>query len=123
MTAGPAPATGATVVVLNPATGLRRSVQAGADGRYAVAGLPPGSYRIEVQSGGQAAVHELTVQVGQTATLDLGLGGDPAAAAAGDAATLDTVQVVGVAVETRTSELATYVTPRQIQVREQGSSS
>ena len=57
VTAGPAPATGATVVVLNPATGLRRSVQAGADGRYAVAGLPPGSYRIEVQSGGQAAVH------------------------------------------------------------------
>ena len=42
----------ATVVVLNPATGLRRSVQAGADGHYSVAGLPPGTYRIEVQSGG-----------------------------------------------------------------------
>ena len=120
VTAGPAPATGATVVVLNPATGLRRSVQAGADGRYAVAGLPPGSYRIEVQSGGQAAVRELTVQVGQTATLDLDVGGTPGTGAAGDAATLDTVQVVGVAVETRTSELATYVTPRQIQALPQG---
>lgn len=110
----------ATVVVVNPATGLRRSVQAGADGRYAVAGLPPGTYRIEVQSGGQTTVRELTVQVGQVATLDLDAGRTPETAATAEATTLDTVQVVGVAVETRTSEIATYVTPRQIEALPQG---
>ena len=36
-----APAANAQVIVANPSTGLRRTVQASEDGRYAVAGLPP----------------------------------------------------------------------------------
>ena len=87
-----APAANAQVVVVNPSTGLRRTVQAGPDGRYSVAGLPPGTYRIEVQSGGQSSTRDLTVQVGQTATVDLGVGGVAETATAGTATTLDAVQ-------------------------------
>ncbi|WP_374321012.1 TonB-dependent receptor [Pseudoxanthomonas kaohsiungensis] len=116
-----APAANAQVIVVNPSTGLRRTVQASADGRYAVAGLPPGTYRIEVQSGGQTTTRELTVQVGQTATLDLGVGGVAGTATTGEATTLDAVQVVGAAVEMRTSEVATYISNKQIEALPQNS--
>ena len=110
-----APAGDAKVTVVNTATGLSRSVQATADGRYAVGGLPPGTYRIQVDANGQSSTRELTVQVGQTATLDLGVGGLPATATPGEATTLDAVQVVGTAVESRTSEVATYISNKQIE--------
>ena len=115
-----APAANAQVVVINAGTGLRRTVQAGADGRYSIPGLPPGTYRIEVQSGGKTVTRELTVQVGQTATMDLGVGGMAETASGGDATTLDAVQVVGTAVETRTSEVATYISNKQIEALPQG---
>jgi len=114
------PAGDAQLVVVNPATGLRRTVQANADGRYYVGGLPPGTYRIEVQADGRTATRELTVQVGQTATLNLGVGGMAETAAPGEATTLDAVQVVGTAVETKTSEVATYITNKQIELLPQG---
>ena len=111
-----APAAGATVTAVNTATGLRRTVQASGEGRYTLAGLPPGTYRVEVQANGQGASRELTVQVGQTATVDLGVGGLPEAGPAGEATTMETVQVTAqAAVETRTSEVASYVTQKQIQ--------
>ena len=116
-----APAADAQVVVVNVTTGLRRSAVAAADGRYSVAGLPPGTYRIEVQAGGQTTTRELTVQVGQTATLDLGVGGVAETATAGEATTLDAVQVVATAVETRTSEVATYISTKQIEALPQNS--
>ncbi|HET6397282.1 MAG TPA: TonB-dependent receptor [Pseudoxanthomonas sp.] len=110
-----APAADARVTVVNTATGLRRSVQATGQGQYVIGGLPPGTYRIEVEAGGQTTTRELTVQVGQTATLDLGVGGVAETATAGAATTLDAVQVVGTAVETRTSEVASYISQRQIE--------
>src|SRR5690606_38725113 len=71
---------------------------------------------VEVQANGQGASRELTVQVGQTATVDLGVGGLPEAGPAGEATTMETVQVTAqAAVETRTSEVASYVTQKQIQ--------
>lgn len=116
-----APAAGAQVTVVNTATGLRRTVQSTPQGQYVVAGLPPGTYRIEVEAGGQTATRELTVQVGQTATLNLGVGGLPETAAPGAATTLETVQVLGTAVETRTSEVASYISQRQIDALPQAS--
>ncbi|TQU05925.1 hypothetical protein EIJ50_18740, partial [Xanthomonas perforans] len=65
----------------------------------------------------QTSAQNVTVQVGQTATLNLGVGGEPATAAGGNATTLDAVQVKAppVLVETRTSENATYISNVQIQ--------
>ena len=120
ITADSAPASGATVNVTNTATGLSRTVQSSANGAYSVMGLPPGTYRIQVQSQGRSSSQDLTVQVGQTATLNLGVGGVAESATTGASTTMETVQVVGTAVETRTPEVATYITNRQIERLPQG---
>jgi len=103
----------AQITATNTATGLSRSVNSSDNGHYALAGLPPGTYRIDVSANGQTRTQEITVQVGQTLTLNLG---------AETATTLDTVQVVGsfIPVETRTSEVATYITQKQIDALPQG---
>jgi outer membrane receptor protein involved in Fe transport len=117
-----APAASAKVTATNVATGLARSVQTGASGSYSVAGLPPGTYRVDVQSGTSVNSKTITVQVGQTATLNLGVGGVAESTSGGAATTLDTVQVTApLAVETKTSEVATYVTTRQIEALPQTS--
>lgn len=94
-------AANATVTATNTATGVSRSTTARQDGRYSLAGLPPGTYRV---TGGGAA-QDVTLQIGQDATLNL------------DTMTLETVTVVGtrVPVETRTSEVSRYVSTRQIE--------
>ncbi|MGS0603133.1 TonB-dependent receptor [Xanthomonas oryzae pv. oryzicola] len=111
-----APAAQAQVTATNLATGLTRSVQV-SNGGYSVGGLPPGSYRIDVTANGQTSSQNVTVQVGQTATLNLGVGGEPVTAAGGNPTTLDAVQVKAppVLVETRTSENVTYISNVQIQ--------
>ncbi|MBV6896885.1 TonB-dependent receptor [Xanthomonas euvesicatoria] len=116
VTVDAAPAAQAQVTATNLATGLTRAVQV-SNGGYSVGGLPPGSYRIDVTANGQTSSQNVTVQVGQTATLNLGVGGEPATAAGGNATTLDAVQVKAppVLVETRTSENATYISNVQIQ--------
>src|SRR3546814_15610261 len=54
--------------------------------------------------------------------MNLGVGGVVETAQTGDATTLDTVTVTApMAVETRTSEVATYVTQKQIEALPQGS--
>ena len=115
------PASDARVTATNVATGLTRSVQASPTGSYSLAGLPPGTYRIEVTAGGQTAASNVTLQVGQTAMLDLGVGG-VAETAPGEATDLDRVTVTApLLIETRTSEIATYVTQKQIESLPQNS--
>ncbi len=110
------PATQAQVTATNTASGLTRTVQV-SNGSYSVNGLPPGTYRLDVSANGQTSTETVTVQVGQTATRNLGVGGEPAGATAGDATTLNAVQVTAppVLVETRTSENATYISNVQIE--------
>src|SRR3546814_2465138 len=73
-----------------------------------LAGLPPGTYRVDVTADGQTSSQTLTLAVGQTVTLNLGLGGVPETGPAGEATDLDTVVVTAPAmVETKTSEVAT----------------
>lgn len=106
-----------TITATNLATGLTRSVNADAGGRYTLAGLPPGTYRVDVTGDGASSSRNVTLAVGQTATLDLAVVATPA-----DITTLGGVQVIGQALpETTTSEVATYVSPRQIEALPQSS--
>lgn len=117
-----APATDARVTATNINTGLTRSVQANANGGYSLGGLPPGSYRIDVTAAGQTTSRTVTVAVGQTATLNLGVGGVAETAAPGAATDLETVRVTAdVLAETKTSEIATYISNKQIESLPQNS--
>lgn len=112
VTAGANPASEGQVTATNLATGFTSRVAVGSNGRYIVAGLPPGTYRIDVSAGGQASSRTVTLAVGQTATLDLPVAG---------ATQLDSVVVQGVSLqETKTSEIATYISPKQINALPQG---
>ncbi|WP_337245517.1 TonB-dependent receptor [Luteimonas sp. gir] len=116
VTVDSAPAGDARVTAINTATGLTRSVAVGANGSYNLAGLPPGTYRLQVEANGQSSSQNVTVAVGQTATLNLGVGGVAETATAGEATNLDAVRVTAEAlVETKTSEVATYVSQKQIE--------
>ena len=109
-----------TVTVTNVDTGLTRTTKA-TNGNYNIGGLPPGTYRIEVTAGGQTSSRAVTLAVGQTATLNL-QDAPPVSAPAGDATTLDTVRVTAPAlVETKTSEVVTYVSQKQIELLPQNS--
>src|SRR6185503_3269260 len=95
-------------------TGLVRRVQTEASGNYTLAGLPPGTYKVEVAGPTGATARLVTLQVGQTATLDLGL--------AGAQENIESVTVVATQLyETRTSEVATYVSQKQIEALPQNS--
>lgn len=122
VTADSAAASGASVTATNTQTGFTRTVQSGANGGYNLAGLPPGSYKIDVTAAGKTTSKTVTLQVGQTATLNLGVGGMAETATAPGATTLDTVTVVAAPLtETKTSEIATYISNKQIESLPQGS--
>ncbi|TMN18155.1 TonB-dependent receptor [Pseudoxanthomonas sp. X-1] len=114
---------GATVTVTNTSTGLSRAARVGADGSYIVGGLPPGPYKVDVVADGAATSKELTLQVGQTATLNLEGAASAAVTPGGQAKDLDAVKVTAppVIAETKTSEVATYVSQAQIQALPQAS--
>ncbi|MEZ0469829.1 TonB-dependent receptor [Luteimonas salinilitoris] len=116
-----APATDAQVTATHLGTGLARSAQVSSLGNYNLAGLPPGTYRVDVTANGQTSSRTVTLQVGQSATLNLGVGG-VAETGPQEATDLDTIVVTGTSlVETRTSEIVTYVTQKQIDALPQNS--
>lgn len=118
VTSASGPAASADVVATNIATGLIRRVQSSANGTYSLGGLPPGTYKIDVTSAGSTTSKTVVLQIGQVATLDLPLEGDTAP----DAAQMETVMVTADAlVETKTSEIATYITQKQIEALPQNS--
>jgi len=102
-------APGARVSATNVATGFSARATVGTDGAYSLTGLPPGTYRIEVAGQGfDQKTQDYTVQVGQTAELDISVGPT--------VAKVDTIVVSGNRLlETKTSEIATYITPRQME--------
>ena len=106
---GKAPASTA-VTAKNVATGATRRTQANAEGYYTLAGLPPGTYRVDAGPGTETTV---TVSVASTATLDL-----TAASGAVEApdAPMQEVTVTGRRLkEVRTSEVGTTVSQHQIE--------
>ncbi|HTQ56846.1 MAG TPA: carboxypeptidase regulatory-like domain-containing protein [Bryobacteraceae bacterium] len=63
---------GVAITVTNKDTGAERQVATGADGSFATASLPAGSYSVKALAQGfRTLVENATVQVGQTATVDL----------------------------------------------------
>src|SRR5262245_10153740 len=73
VSAGEQPVGAASITATNTETGYVRRVQTEASGNYTLAGLPPGTYKVEVTGPTGATARLVTLQVGQTATLDLGL--------------------------------------------------
>ena len=105
---GKAPAN-SDVTAKNVATGATRRTHAAADGSYALAGLPPGTYRVDAGPGTETTV---TVTVASTGTLDL-----IASSGAVEAteAPMQEVTVTGRRLnEVRTSEVGATVSQQQI---------
>ena len=100
---------GLAVTAVNRSNGNTYRTTTLPDGSYVLTGLAPGDYEISVAgpSGGTAKTQTITLEVGQTASLDLALGD----------ATSQTVTVVGALSRqgVRDSQLGTYVSPRLIQ--------
>src|ERR1700730_9620197 len=89
------------ITVKNVDTGLTRRTKAGADGTYAIVGLPGGTYNVDAGPGTQQVV---TLNVATTETLDL--------------EQLATVTVSGTArrlAEVKTSEIGTIISQQQIE--------
>ena len=114
-------AAGAEVTLTNVNTGYTRQTLANEDGSYIVLGIPPGSYRIDVAaSGGASKTTAVTLQVSQTATLNLDVGGSSTPSSG--ASTLEAITVTsGPLLETKTSEVGSFVTQRQIAALPQNS--
>ena len=99
---------GGSVTVTNVDSGLTRTATANSEGRYAIPGLPPGTYNIQAAG----TTRTVVLAVGQTATLDL-TAPPPSSA---DVTTLEGVEVRAELVpETRTSEVASYVSSKTIE--------
>jgi outer membrane receptor protein involved in Fe transport len=100
------------VTARNIATGSTRRAHSSSDGSYTIAGLPPGTYKVDAGPGTETTV---TVTVASTATLNLG-----GAGAAAPEAPLQEVTVTGRRLrEVKTSEVGTTVSQQQIETTPQ----
>lgn len=107
---GPIP--GASIAAVNTQTGFLHETTAGNDGKFQLAGLPPGTYEITVKAEAyKPQSRTMQVLVGQTPVVDFKL--------TIDAVYAENITVVGettqVLVDTRTPELATNITRQQIE--------
>ncbi|KAB2967768.1 MAG: TonB-dependent receptor [Thermoanaerobaculia bacterium] len=107
---GPVPI--ATVVAVDKESGFQYSTQAGEDGSFFLSGLKPGVYEIKVSSEAyEEQTRTVQLLLGQEVSLNFIL--------SPSAVFLEGVTVVGestqLLVETRSSEIATNVSPRQIE--------
>jgi hypothetical protein len=103
------PVGGAEISAVGVATGFVRTVTAGPDGSYTLAGLTPGEYNIVVAASGFDPVSQtVRVLVGQSLEMNPML--------SETSVLRESITVVGTqAVETETSESATNVTTQQIE--------
>ena len=108
---GSAPAN-ADITAKNVNTGVTRRTKSSAEGSYTLAGMPPGTYRVDAGPGTEQVV---TLTVASTATLDLApSAGEPTEAP------MQEVTVTGRRLnEVRTSEVGTTVSQQQIETTPQ----
>ncbi|WKB53848.1 TonB-dependent receptor [Eleftheria terrae] len=99
-----------TVTATRVATGQATRTTSRSDGSYVLTGLGPGEYRIEARGEGfPGTVQQVELRVGQVLALDLG-------PTAQSQVSLQAVVVTGSRlVDNKTSEVGTYVTPRQME--------
>jgi hypothetical protein len=109
VTVGAAPAKpGGKVLARNTANGTTASTTIREDGSYVLPGLMPGTYVIEVSAdGAQTRTEPITLQVGETASLNLALG---------TAVRMEQVIVVAQAnrLDVKNSEVGTNISQQQI---------
>lgn len=119
VTAGAAPAPGATVTARNIGTGFTTTTTTRANGSYVLTGLRPGTYDISVAAAdGGTRTERVIVSVGQSATLDVDTS---AAVAEAPPPQEGEIVITGSRLaETRTSEIGTNVTDDQIENLPQG---
>ncbi len=108
------PVAGATVSARNEGTNQTTTTQTDSSGSYNLSGLRPAPYTISVPVAGATASDRVTVEIGQSATLDLAPAGAAAAATAAANGGKDIVVTGRRLQETRTSEVATNVSQQQI---------
>jgi outer membrane receptor protein involved in Fe transport len=100
---------GAEVIAKNVSTGVPRSTTSRTDGSYTLPGLAPATYDLTVRRiGSGAQTRRVVVQIGAVQLQDFGL--------TAQAVQLQELTVTAApTTETRTSEVATNVTPQQIE--------
>src|ERR1700733_13772538 len=98
----------ANITATNSSNGFSRTVQSGDDGRFILAGLPPGTYKVTVEHEGFTKVEkDVTLQIDQHAFLDFAL-------AVGAAQTQVTVTATTEVTEPTRTQVSTVVTENQI---------
>jgi len=99
---------GVPVVAINQANGNSYRTRTLVDGSYVLSGLAPGVYDIRVGADASAPAQRITLQVGETAALNLSLGAN---------AQLDRVSIEGSAQRqgVRDSQLGTHVSNKMIE--------
>lgn len=99
----------AQITATSTSSGYHYDAVAGSDGGFVLSGLTPGTYRIDVVGPSyKASAREVTLSVGQTMEVTFSL--QP------DLVLMQSITVIGSqVVETKTPELATVITPQQIE--------
>ena len=100
------------VTARNVATGFTRRAHTAQDGSYTIAGLPPGTYRVDAGPGTEQTV---TLSVATTATLNFGAAAAAEAAPPTTEATEEVVVTGRRLAEVKTSEVANVVSQHQIE--------
>jgi hypothetical protein len=100
---------GASVIILNPGTNLRRSISTNTSGIFSAPALPPGTYSVRVEATGFTAQvrNDVELQVAQVARLDFSLQ---------VGSVTETIEVAGGAplLETETTAIGTVIENRRI---------
>ncbi|WP_454882883.1 carboxypeptidase regulatory-like domain-containing protein [Sphingomonas oryzagri] len=102
---------GAKVIATDAVTGQRVTSTINASGNYIFVGMRPSTYRVQLENG---APQDITLPVGQTATLDINTGTAPGGSSTGTKGGEIVVKGVRARNEVRTAEVATNVSQLQI---------
>ena len=100
---------GTQIVLTSVETGIERSAESNAVGRYVFVNIPPGFYTIEASAEGfrTSAIEPFSLVVNQTATFDVVL-------EVGAVTESVTVEAIGAQVQSSSSELGTAMTEQQV---------